>query len=82
MLVITRKTNEGFKISDDIEITVIDVSKDRVKLGISAPKNMNIVRNELLQAQELNLEASKAVSKVNIEQLLSLTEKEDTENGN
>lgn len=82
MLVITRKSNQGFRISDDIEITIIEVSNDRVKLGISAPKHISIVRNELLQAQELNLESSKAISKTNIEQLLSLIEKEGTRNGN
>lgn len=82
MLVITRKPNQGFKIGDNIEITVIEVSKDRVKLGISAPKDISVVRNELIETQQLNFEASKAISKVNIEQLLNLNGQGEDENGN
>jgi carbon storage regulator len=82
MLVITRKPNQGFKIGENIEITVIEVSKDRVKLGISAPKDISVVRNELIETQQLNFEASKAISKVNIEQLLNLNGQGEDENGN
>ncbi|NLJ15976.1 MAG: carbon storage regulator CsrA [Clostridiales bacterium] len=82
MLVITRKPNQGFKIGDNIEITVIEVSKDRVKLGISAPKDISVVRNELIETQQLNFESSKAISKVNIEQLLNLNGQGEDENGN
>ena len=38
MLVVTRKTDESLTISDNIEITVLEIGKDRVKIGISAPK--------------------------------------------
>ncbi len=82
MLVITRKPNQGFKIGENIEITVIEVSKDRVKLGISAPKDISVVRNELIETQQLNFESSKAISKVNIEQLLNLNGQGEDENGN
>ncbi len=71
MLVVTRKTEESVIIADNIEITVLEVAKDRVKLGISAPKDVKIIRNELLHAQETNVDSSKAVSKDAIDALLT-----------
>jgi len=65
MLVLTRKRNESIIINDDIEITVIDVQNDQVRIGISAPKNVSIFRKELYeQIQEENRKAveSKEVS--------------------
>ncbi len=49
MLVVTRKTEESVIIADNIEVTILEVSKDRVKIGISAPKDVKIIRNELLK---------------------------------
>jgi carbon storage regulator len=46
-LVLTRKVGEEIYIGDDIVVTVIRISSDRVRLGISAPRNVNIVRQEL-----------------------------------
>lgn len=71
MLVVTRKTDESLRISDNIEITVLEISKDRVKLGISAPKDIKIIRNELIDAQNANRESSEAVSKDTISALLT-----------
>ena len=56
MLVVTRKTDESLTISDNIEITVLEIGKDRVKIGISAPKDVKIIRNELRDAQDMNKE--------------------------
>lgn len=72
MLVVTRKTEESIIIADNIEIVVLEVSKDRVKLGITAPKNVKIIRNELRNAQDANLDSSQAVSKAAIDAILSL----------
>ncbi len=47
MLVLTRKTNETIMIGDNIEITVCRVGNDRVRLGLRAPKDVNIRRKEL-----------------------------------
>ncbi len=71
MLVVTRKTEESIIIADNIEVTVLEVAKDRVKLGISAPKDIKIIRNELRHAQEANLDSSKAVPRAAIDALLS-----------
>ncbi len=50
MLVVTRKTDESLTISDNIEITVLEIAKDRVKIGISAPKDVKIIRTDLKDA--------------------------------
>ncbi len=71
MLVVTRMTGESDIIADNIAITVLEVAKDRVKLGISAPKDIKIIRNELKNAQETNMESSKAVPKDAINALLA-----------
>ncbi len=70
MLVVTRKIEESVIIADNIEIVVLEVGKDRVKLGITAPKNVKIIRNELRSAQDANLDSSKAVSKAAIDAML------------
>lgn len=52
MLVLTRKTNETILIGDDIEITVIRISANTTRLGITAPKTTNIVRKEIRPESE------------------------------
>ena len=54
MLVISRKQGESLVISDDIKITVISVANDKVTIGIDAPKDIKIVRQELLETIEAN----------------------------
>ncbi len=49
MLVVTRKKGESILIGDDIEIKVTKIDDGSVKLAISAPKDMTILRNEVLQ---------------------------------
>jgi carbon storage regulator len=59
MLVLTRKLKETIQIGDDIEITVLAISGDQVKLGINAPKHVEIHRKEVyLAIQKENSEAS------------------------
>ena len=70
MLVVTRKIEESIIIADNIEIVVLEVGKDRVKLGVTAPKDIKIIRNELRKAQDANLESSMAVSKAAIDAML------------
>ena len=72
MLVVTRKTEESVIIADNIEITVLEVARDRVKLGISAPKDIKIIRNELRDAQKTNVDSSLAVSKTALDAFLAM----------
>ncbi|TYR76050.1 carbon storage regulator CsrA [Rossellomorea vietnamensis] len=70
MLVLTRKTGEAIKIGDGIEITVLSIKGDQIKLGIEAPKNIDIHRKEIyLSIQDENAEASQGVD--NLFSLLS-----------
>lgn len=52
MLVIGRKKGESLLIGDDIEITILKVDEGNVKIAISAPKNVVILRKELYKAVE------------------------------
>ncbi|MCU9612982.1 carbon storage regulator CsrA [Caldibacillus lycopersici] len=59
MLVLTRKTGESIQIGDGIEIKIVSVKGDQVKIGIEAPKNVEIYRKEIFeQMQESNKEAA------------------------
>jgi carbon storage regulator len=49
MLVLTRKKDEKIIIGQDIEITVVGIDNGSVQLGISAPKEIEILRKELLE---------------------------------
>ncbi len=57
MLILTRKTNQSFLINEDIEVTVTEVSGDKVRIAINAPKEVKILRKELLEATSANQEA-------------------------
>ena len=58
MLVLTRKLNETILIGDNIEITVVSISGDTVRLGIEAPREVKILRREVYEEiQRQNREA-------------------------
>lgn len=58
MLALTRKKGDAIVINNNIEITIIDVKGDQVKVGIAAPKEIPVYRKEVyLQIQEANKEA-------------------------
>ncbi|MBV6459611.1 MAG: Translational regulator CsrA [Fimbriimonadaceae bacterium] len=59
MLVLTRKLNQSIVIGDEIEIVVLEVRGEQVRLGIRAPKNVTVHRKEIYeQIQEENRAAS------------------------
>ncbi|PCG19770.1 carbon storage regulator CsrA [Brachyspira sp. G79] len=69
MLVLSRKINQSIVIGDNIEIMLVDIRGDQIKLGINAPKNVKIFRKEVYEEIESqNLEASKEATadKLNI----------------
>jgi carbon storage regulator len=47
MLVLTRKTNQSIMIGDDIEVSVLAVSRDKIRLGITAPREVPVFRKEV-----------------------------------
>lgn len=48
MLVLTRKTEQSIMIGDDVEIMVLGVSGDKVRLGITAPREVEVFRKEVI----------------------------------
>lgn len=61
MLALSRKKNEAIIISNNVEITILEVKGDQVKIGITAPKDVPIYRKEVyMQIQEANKEAVEA----------------------
>ncbi|MBQ6588666.1 MAG: carbon storage regulator CsrA [Butyrivibrio sp.] len=71
MLALSRKKNEAIVINNNIEITVLDIRGDQIKLGIAAPKEIPIYRKEVyIQIQNENKQATEDVS--GIEELKKL----------
>jgi len=65
MLILSRKKGEKIIIDEKIAITIIDVNKEEVRLGIEAPRNFKIIRAELLEeVKEENIRAAKVKSNV------------------
>ncbi len=61
MLALTRKKGEALVLNNNIEVTILEIRGDQVKIGVSAPKEVPIYRKEVyLQIQKENEEASNA----------------------
>ena len=59
MLALARKINQSIMIGSDIEITLLEIKGDQVKIGINAPKSVPIYRKEIyMQIQDENKKAS------------------------
>ncbi len=50
MLILSRKTDEKIKIGEDITLTIIEIRGDQVKIGVEAPKNVKVFRQEVFNA--------------------------------
>ena len=61
MLVLTRKSGEGLWIGDDIRIKVLEVGDGQVRIGVDAPEEKGIYRDELYERiRKLNIQASRS----------------------
>ena len=63
MLILTRRVGQSIKIGDEVELTVIQISGDQVRLGITAPRTVRVYRAEVLEqilAENLRAAASTA----------------------
>jgi len=63
MLVLSRKTGERIHIGEDVVVTIVQIGPNNVRVGIDAPKEMAIVREEILRP----IDASKIPSYLSIE---------------
>ena len=70
MLVLTRKTNQSIMIGDDVEVSVLAVSRDKIRLGITAPREVPVFRKEVyLSIKEEQVSADGGANK-RVEQAL------------
>ena len=60
MLILQRKASESLVINGNVTITIQEITADRVKIAIDAPREISIVRSELLEAASTNQEATKS----------------------
>lgn len=66
MLVLTRKVNQSIVIGDTVEVVVLEVRGEQVRLGIRAPRDVSVHRKEI---HDQILEQNKAASEVHVEDL-------------
>ncbi|TXH12738.1 MAG: carbon storage regulator [Hyphomicrobiaceae bacterium] len=57
MLVLSRKVGEKIQLGEEITLTIVRIGPNTVKIGIDAPKDLNIVRTELIQSGDESLES-------------------------
>lgn len=70
MLALSRKANESIMIGNDIEITILEVKGEQVKIGINAPKSIPVYREEVYeQIKEANKEAASDAVQENLKNL-------------
>ncbi|MEZ7892804.1 MAG: carbon storage regulator CsrA [Candidatus Wallbacteria bacterium] len=85
MLVLTRKHNQSIIIDDKIEVMVVEIRGDQVKLGIKAPKTVSIYRSEIYNeiATENQLAVKSQLDRLDVvEQIIKKNEKDDNDDNN
>jgi carbon storage regulator len=71
MLVLTRKPKQSFRIGDDIVITVVSVQGEQVRLGIEAPRDLAVLRQELYEdVGAANAQAARTAGIENLSEIL------------
>ena len=58
MLVLTRKPGQGFLIGDQVEVTILETSGDKVRVAVQAPREVAVLRKELAETGKANLESA------------------------
>lgn len=69
MLIISRRVGESLVIDDNIEVFILDAQKDKIRIGIEAPKNIKILRKELVETEKSNREAVESADEINMNAL-------------
>lgn len=72
MLILQRKKNQELIIGDEIRLSIVDIGPDWVKLAIDAPREVSILRSELVEAASENKEACGSLTEQSLEGLKKL----------
>ena len=75
MLVISRKIGESLVISDNIKITILSTGPDKITVGIDAPKEVKVVREELIETIEANIASNEKVDQSEFKDIAVLLKK-------
>jgi len=67
MLVIRRRAGEGFLIGDSIEVDILEIDGNQVKIGIRAPRETSILRREIAATRDTNLDSAQSVEATALE---------------
>lgn len=79
MLILTRKQGESVAIGDDIQVTIVDIQGKQVKLGVRAPREIAVHRQEIFEKiQEENIRAAE-ISQADLDELESALSQGDDE---
>ncbi len=70
MLILSRKIDEKIKIGNEITLTIIEVKGDQVKVGVEAPKNVKVFRQEVFEAIQKENKAAVDISETSLASLL------------
>ena len=73
MLILSRKIDQKIRIGDDISLTIIEIRGDQVKIGVEAPKNVKVFRQEVFdEIQKENRAAAEEISTESLKKLLTI----------
>lgn len=72
MLVLQRKKNQSLIINGNVTVSILEIGSDWIKLAIQAPKDVKILRAELMEAAEANKEAAKELNADSVNALKTL----------
>ncbi|QTQ11634.1 carbon storage regulator CsrA [Treponema parvum] len=75
MLILARKIDEKIKIGEDITLTIIEVRGDQVKIGVEAPKNIRVFRQEVFDAIQSENKAAVAPENESLDEISKLFKK-------
>lgn len=77
MLVLTRKLGESIRIGDNIVVKIVDLDGRHVKLGIEAPKNVTVNREEIYEKIQKENRAASAAREINLQDIAQQFRKKD-----
>lgn len=81
MLVLSRQRDETIMIGDDVEITIVDIRGDKVRLGITAPRHIQVHRKEVYEAIKRENQQAAGLKPQDVSEAVQGGPKPDNQNG-